>query len=272
MSSTRAPSGKSTANRNVRLVVEYEGTDFFGWQSQKDQRTVQDVLIAAVERVIGERPTLIGSSRTDAGVHAEGQVANFRTNSKIPARRMMHAINFYLPPDVRVQSARDVPRQFHSQFDARWKRYRYTVLHAESSRPLLRRSTMLVRGDLDVNLMRRAARHFIGKKDFRAFGSEVGRKKITIRTVYELNVRRRGDRVIFEVSGDGFLYNMVRAVVGTLLRVGQKKIPPAEVKRIIEQADRKAAGPVVGPEGLTLVRVSFTPWKRRAKSSTSSRA
>lgn len=184
----------------------------------------------------------------------------------------MHAINYYLPPDVRVQSARDVPRAFHSQFDARWKTYQYTVLNAESSRPLLRRSTLLVRGDLDLALIRRAARHFIGKKDFRAFGSEVGRKKTTVRTIYELNVRRRGDRVIFEVSGDGFLYNMVRAVVGTLLRVGQKKIPPAEVQRIIAKADRKAAGPVVGPEGLTLVRVSFTAWKRRAKSSTSSRA
>lgn len=171
-----------------------------------------------------------------------------------------------------MQSARDVSFQFHSQFDARWKKYRYTILNAESSRPLLRRTALLVRGDLDLLRMRSAARQFVGKKDFRAFGSEVGRKKSTIRTLYELNIRRRGDRVIFEVSGDGFLYNMVRAIVGTLLRAGQKKIPPGEVKRIIEQADRKAAGPVVGPEGLTLVRVSYSAWKRKAKSSTSSRA
>ncbi len=218
----------------------------------------------------GARPTLIGASRTDAGVHAEGQVANFRTESKIPAERLLHAINYYLPPDAKIRAVRDVPPQFHSQFDARWKKYRYVVLNAPSPRPLLRTSTLLVRGPLDVEAMRRAARFLVGKNDYRAFGSETGRKKTTVRTVYELNVRRSGERVVFEVSGDGFLYNMVRAVVGTLLRVGQGKIPPKEVKRVLVERDRAAAGPVVGPEGLTLVRVSYASWKK-SKSSTSSR-
>jgi tRNA pseudouridine38-40 synthase len=250
-------------------VIEYDGTDFFGWQVQKGRRTVQEELIKAIEKVTGERPTLIGASRTDAGVHAEGQVANFRTNSRIPAERLIHALNYYLPPDVKVQDARNVPVRFHSQFDARWKTYRYTVLNSGSPRPLLRKTALLVRGGLDLQAMRRAAKHFVGKKDFRAFGSEVGRKKTTVRTIYELAVRRSGDRVIFRISGDGFLYNMVRAIVGTLLRVGQGKLPPAEVRRIIEKGDRAAAGPVVGPEGLILTRVAFTPWKKKSRSSTS---
>jgi tRNA pseudouridine38-40 synthase len=233
---------------------------------------VQQEVASAIERVTGVRPTLIGASRTDAGVHALGQSASFRTESRIPAGRLVHALNFYLPPDVKVRRARDAASTFHAQFDARAKTYRYTVLNGSSPRPLLRRTAVLVRGRLDEKAMRRAARHFVGRHDFRAFGSEPGSRKTTVRTIYELKIARRGDLVVFEVTGDGFLYNMVRAVVGTLLRAGQGRLAPSEARRIIDEGDRRAAGPVVGPEGLVLVRVSYVPWKKKSRSSTSSRA
>jgi tRNA pseudouridine38-40 synthase len=264
------PTGKSTRAdhpaplRNIRLVVEYDGTRYSGWQIQKGRPTVQAEIRRAVRRITGERATVIGASRTDAGVHATGQVANFRTSSRIPAERLVHALNFYLPQDIGVRQARDVSPTFHAQFDARWKSYRYLLHNSPTRRPLIRASALHVRPRLDLAAMRQAARVFVGRRDFRAFGSEVGRKKTTVRTIYRLDLRRVGECVIFEISGDGFLYTMVRSIVGTLIRAGQRRITPAEVRRILEQGDRSAAGPVVGPEGLCLVRVCYTPWKTRS--------
>lgn len=243
--------------RNIKLVIEYDGTRYAGWQIQKGQPTVQQEIVNAIHRVTNEKVTLYGASRTDAGVHAVGQVANFHTRSKVAIERFPHAINFYLPNDIAIRSAEEVPAKFHAQFDAKGKTYRYTVLNAWTPRPLVRTTAYHVRGPLDVAVMRRAARAFVGKHDFRAFGTEVGRKKTTVRTIRRLKVWREGELVSFEVNGDGFLYNMVRAMIGTLLRVGQGKLPPQDVRRILKEADRVSVGPIVPPNGLCLIAVEY---------------
>lgn len=243
--------------RNIKLVIEYDGTRYAGWQIQRGRPTVQQQIVDAIHRVTNEKVTLYGASRTDAGVHAVGQVANFHTRSKILTERFPHAINFYLPEDIAVRSAEEVPAEFHAQFDARGKTYRYTVLNAWTPRPLVRTTTYHVRGPLEVSLMRRAARAFIGRHDFRAFGTEAGRRKTTVRTVRHFKIWRDGELLFFEVNGDGFLYNMVRAMVGTLLRVGQGKLPPREVARILREADRVSVGPIVPPHGLCLMEVQY---------------
>lgn len=243
--------------RQVKLIIEYDGGGFSGWQIQAGRRTVQQELKNAWKRVTGEVVSVPGASRTDAGVHAEGQVAAIRTRSRIATDRLVHALNYYLPEDVRVRRAVEVPLSFHPQFQARSKIYRYTVLHSWTPRPLHRRTALLVRGPLAIRPMRQAARSFVGRHDFRAFGSAIEKKKTTIRTVVSFRVIRKGEFVVFEVEGDGFLHRMVRAMVGTLLRVGQGRIHPSEVGRILREGDRRAAGPVVPPHGLCLVRVKY---------------
>lgn len=245
----------STGLRNVRLVIEYDGSRFHGWQAQKGLRTVQREIESAIRRVTGEQVTLTGASRTDAGVHAAGQVANFRTRSKISVRRLPHAINFYLPEDVAIRSAVVVPDSFHAQYCAVRKTYRYTFVCSYTPRPLERFRAAQVRGTPNLSAMRAAAVYLVGRHDFRAFGSAGGRVKSTTRTIESIRISRRGDRLQIDVTGDGFLYNMVRCLAGTLLRVGLGKISPAEVGRILREGDRKAAGPVAPPQGLCLLSV-----------------
>ncbi|HLG42256.1 MAG TPA: tRNA pseudouridine(38-40) synthase TruA [Planctomycetota bacterium] len=241
--------------RNVRLTIEYDGSKFHGWQTQKGHRTVQEELTEGILKATGERVSLIGASRTDAGVHALGQVANFRTSTRIPVDRLPHAINFYLPDDVSIRGARIVPDSFHSRFCAVRKTYRYALIASFTPRPLERRGAVLVRGLLNPAAMRAAANALEGRHDFRAFGSSGGRVKTTVRTVESIRIRWRGERVEIDVTGDGFLYNMVRCIAGTLLRAGQGRIDAAEVARILRQGDRKAAGPVAPAHALCLLKV-----------------
>jgi tRNA pseudouridine38-40 synthase len=249
--------------RNIRLKIEYDGARFHGWQTQRGLRTVQQVVAGAIRKVTGETVTLYGASRTDAGVHAEGQVANFRTTSRIPAERLAHAINFYLPEDVSIRDARLVPASFHSQYCAVRKVYRYTAVCSYTPRPLERARAVRIPGVLDLAAMREAAGLLVGRHDFRAFGSEGGRRKSTVRTIESIRVRRRGGRVEIDVTGDGFLYNMVRCIAGTLLRVGRGRVDAAEVGRILREGDRKAAGPVAPPEGLCLLSVTTRRNRKR---------
>lgn len=247
----------------MRLVIEYDGTRFHGWQAQKGFRTVQGEIESAIWKATGERVTLIGASRTDAGVHAAGQVANFRTHTRIPVKRIPHAINFYLPEDVAIRAAKIVPDSFHAQYCAIRKTYRYTFVCSYTPRPLERFRASQVRGTLDDAAMRAAAAHLVGRHDFRAFGSAGGRVKSTVRTIESIRIWRRGERLQIDVTGDGFLYNMVRCVAGTLLRVGLGRIAPEEVGRILREGDRKAAGPVAPSHGLCLLSVRTQSGPRR---------
>lgn len=252
-----------TRKRNLKIVVEYDGTSYSGWQIQKDKPTVQGVLKRAVEAVSG-RPTLVvGAGRTDAGVHAEGQVANFHTSSAVPAGKWPAAINAELPEDVVVLSAEDVPLEFHAQFAATSKRYRYRVLNRPLRSALERLRTHLVKPPLDLALLSEGAKALVGTHDFRSFGSEMSKKLRTTRTILSFDVVRNGETVDFTVHGDGFLYNQVRSMVGTLIPVGLGSRPPGWVREVLEAKDRSKAGANVPAKGLTLVEVRFDGVPRR---------
>ena len=243
--------------RNVRIVVEYDGTRFFGWQVQKDTATVQGELQRAVEEITKKKTLVIGSGRTDAGVHAERLVANFHTSSPIPARKWPEALNAHLPDEIAVVEAEDVPLEFHAQYAATSKIYRYRVLNRPSRSALERDRTHLIRSPLDLPKLREAAAHLVGTHDFRSFGSEMSKKEKTIRTIFSFEILQSGPFVDFVVHGDGFLYNQVRSMVGTLLPIGLGAKPVEWMKEVLDAKDRTKAGINVPAKGLTLVEVKY---------------
>lgn len=243
--------------RNIKIVVEYDGTNYGGWQRQKNAVTVQQVLEEAVERIVQHKVTVLGASRTDSGVHALGQTANFRTTSGIPPRRLLTAINSQLSPDVVVRSLVDVDDGFHAQFHAKSKIYRYTILNHRIRTALNRAYCHFVGPKLDVILMRRAAKFLIGRHDFKAFESDADPESNSVRTVTRASFKRTGHYLVFTIEGDGFLYNMVRAIVGTLIEVGRGKVTTDGFRDILESRDRTFAGPTAPAKGLCLVKVKY---------------
>ncbi len=243
--------------RNVKLTVEYDGTGFSGWQRQGSRRTVQRCLEEALARVTGERVSLTGAGRTDAGVHAEGQVANFRTASELPADRIVGGINANLDEDAAVLSAIDVPIDFHSNRDARTKVYRYTISTRPVREVLQRRFVYWSRQRLDCRMMREAAGHLVGRHDFDSFRAEGFVEKDTVRTVEEITFDEDHDQIRIFFTGDGFLYMMVRIMVGTLIDVGRGHIEPDDIPAIMAARDRRAAGATARPEGLCMVEVRY---------------
>lgn len=243
--------------RNIKLIIQYDGTRYSGWQIQRQKKTVQGELVKAIKKITGEKVIVYGASRTDAGVHALGQTANFRTHSRISIERFPHAINAQLNDDISVINASEVPFDFHSQFHAKGKKYRYILVNAYAPLPLMRFYSYYIRGKLDVGKMEKAASYFVGTMDFRAYGTEVARKKTTVRTIKSLEISENDEIITIEVDGNGFLYNMVRCMVGTLVQVGKGKFEPEHVKTIIKEGRRKETGPVVPANGLTLVQVYY---------------
>jgi len=243
--------------RNLRLLVEYDGTELYGWQIQKGFRTVQGELQRAVREIVGRETLVIGSGRTDAGVHARGQVANFHTVSRLSCPKWVQALNAHLPPDVAVLSVDEVPLDFHAQFQAKSKTYRYTVLNRPARTALARGFVHKVTPVLDVDAMAKAAQLFVGTHDFRAFGSEMSKKEKTVRTIESFSVAREGEEIRFTVTGDGFLYNQVRSMVGTLFEVGLGKRSPTWIREVLESRDRTRAGANVPAKGLTLLEVRY---------------
>jgi tRNA pseudouridine38-40 synthase len=252
--------------RNLRIVVEYDGTALFGWQLQKEKRTVQGELERALLEITGRKTLIVGAGRTDAGVHAEAQVANFHTRSPIPARKWPDALNAHLPPDIAVLEAQDVPLAFHSQYAATSKIYRYRVLNRPARSALDRDRSHQVRSPLDVAQMAQGAACLVGEHDFRSFGSEMSLKERTVRRIFSFQVDSRPPFVEFVVHGDGFLYNQVRSMVGTLLRVGLKDRSPEWVREVLLAKDRQKAGANVPARGLALVEVKFDGVPRRRPS------
>jgi tRNA pseudouridine38-40 synthase len=243
--------------RTIRLVIGYQGTRYEGWQSQRKDRTVQELLEKALARILKEKTNLHGSSRTDSGVHALGLVAHFKTHSLLPDMTLKKAINYYLPPDVLVRSAKTVAPEFHARYLAKGKLYRYDIWNSPT-RPLFEAPFVLWHpSPLDVGRMRRAARVLIGKHDFSAFKDQGDEKTTYVRTLRRFTIRKKGPLVRIEVIGDGFLRHMVRILVGTLLEVGRKKLSPEDVSAILRSKDRSQAGPTAKPHGLTLVKVFY---------------
>ena len=243
--------------RNIKLTIEYDGTSYGGWQKQKNNITIQQCIEEAIKLLTGEQVELIGSSRTDAGVHAKGMVANFITNSQIPADKFREAINTKLPDDIGIIKSEEVDRNFHSRYDSKGKTYCYTLVNRYEKVCIGRNYVYQVRDELNYNLMKEAAKYFLGKHDFKAFKTNGSSVKTSVRTINGLELELKGDVIKIFVSADGFLYNMVRIIVGTLIEVGKGKIKPEDIESIIKNGDRSKAGPCVPPNGLVLEKVFY---------------
>ena len=241
----------------VLLRVEYKGTDYCGWQRQKNGLSVQEVLARAVHETTGEASVMHGSGRTDAGVHAMGQAVHFDTHTSIPLDKLPVAINAHLPETVRVLSAREVPAEFNARFDAISKTYLYKMYCAPVSSPLREGLFAFVHKRPDVDEMRRAAEYILGEHDFKVFQSAGGHVKTTVRRITSLVIEERGEEITFEVTGNGFLYNMVRIMVGTLYYVGIGKIAADDIPDILASGKRDRAGKTMPPEGLYLKQVVY---------------
>lgn len=243
--------------RNIKLTIRYDGTRYAGWQSQTNGLAIQDVIQGAIAKITGARPSLIGSGRTDAGVHAEAQVANFRTRSKIPLKNLVMALNTNLPKDIAITAAEEVALKFNAQKNARSKLYRYTIMNNDYMDPLVRHFAAKCYYKLDLRLMRRAARHIVGRHDFRSFRATGGTDGNAVRTVKYIKIEKAGDMVYIYIEANGFLYNMVRNIVGTIIEAGRGKIPADSVKEIIRKRDIRFSGPTMPGKGLCMVKVRY---------------
>jgi tRNA pseudouridine38-40 synthase len=243
--------------RNIKLLITYDGTDFSGWQRQPDRRTVQQLLEEAIGRLTGVEAPTNASGRTDAGVHALGQVVHFYTVSNHPTQVFVKALNAMLPPDVRVKQAWEVPQSFHSTLDARSKRYRYVIDNNPIADPFQSRTSHHVYLPLDEQAMHRAAQSLQGRHDFHSFETNWPNRTSSVRTIYDIAVTRHDASVHVEVEADGFLYNMVRAIAGTLIQVGIGRWPESKVLQALLAEDRREAGPTAPPQGLFLLVVRY---------------
>ena len=241
----------------IKLVLAYDGTDFRGWAKQPGVRTVEGVLDAALERVLREPPSLSVAGRTDAGVHAEGQVVSFPVGGAVDPSRVQRAVNGMLSPEVVVVHATKAPSTFDARRSARGREYRYRIDTGAVPDPFTARFVWHRPGALDVEEMRRAAALLVGEHDFAAFCRAPKLPASTVRALRELSVAKTGRHVVVKAKADSFLHQMVRSLVGTLVSVGEGKIEPASMPEILATRDRAAAGPVAPPQGLTLVRVMY---------------
>lgn len=247
--------------RNIRLTIEYDGTRFSGWQTQSGLerlRTVQEEIEKSAAKLFGKKVRLSGAGRTDSGVHAEAQVANFKIDSTLPLNNIKRGLNSYLPGDIAIISAEDTPLKFHSRFDAKEKLYRYMIINRKIRSPLLRRYAALCSYGLDIGAMKKAASYLIGKKDFKSFQAADKKDRHSIRRVKRLDIVKRGAYIIeIYIQANGFLYNMVRNIAGTLIDVGRGRIRPEAIKDILSKRHRPAAGQTAPAKGLCLMKVFY---------------
>lgn len=243
--------------RNIRIKLEYDGTEYHGWQKQPHDVTVQEKIEEAVFKVTGEKVEVIGCSRTDSGVHAKEYVANFHVGDRVPVFKFRGALNYMLPNDIVVLEAEEVDEDFHARYNSKGKTYSYTILNRYMPSAIERNLVYHVKYDLDVEKMREACKYIVGKHDFAAFKTQGASAKTSVRTVSELRIETYGEHIKFYISADGFLYNMVRIIAGTLVLVGSGKIEPEKVKEIIESKDRRKAGHCAPASGLCLEKVFY---------------
>ena len=243
--------------KNYALIVEYDGCAFSGWQRQQNAPSVQQTLEDAIWQAMKERVNLIGAGRTDAGVHAQGQVCNFRSNTRIPADKLPFVLNRALPHTVQVQDAFEVPWGFHARYLAQGKHYRYIVRVTRFPSALWHHRAWQMPYRLDMEAMRRAAAALAGTHDFKAFCASGSEVKSTVRTLHRIEIKKEGSDIYFDFFGNGFLYNMVRILVGTLVYVGQGRISAGQVGEILRSTDRRLAGITAPPYGLYMVSVRY---------------
>ncbi|MHC5142229.1 MAG: tRNA pseudouridine(38-40) synthase TruA [Planctomycetota bacterium] len=242
--------------RNIKLVIHYDGTNYHGWASQPETATVQGTIEEVIEKLTGQPVKVYGSSRTDAGVHALGQVANFRINSPVPTENFSNALNNLLPQDITISDVCEMPEDFDAISDTVEKRYDY-LINTTPIRPVLARNQWHRPGQLDIGKMHQAAQKFVGKKDFKSFASAADQRESSVRTITLCQVEQEGDAIKISVAADGFLYNMVRNIVGTLVEVGRGRWEPDMIDTILEAKDRSAAGPIAPASGLCLMEIFY---------------
>ena len=243
--------------KRVRLIVSYDGTNYCGWQIQNNGITVEEVLNHALTDLCQEEIAVIGASRTDSGVHALGNVAVFDTNSRIPGEKFSFALNQRLPDDIRIQQSDEVADDWHPRFQDTVKTYEYCFLNRRIPDPMRRLYSYFIYYPMDVENMQKAADYLIGEHDFKSFCTPRTQVRSTVRTIYDLTLTKEGDEIRMRITGNGFLYNMVRIIAGTLARVGTGLYTPERVKEILEAKDRNVSGPKAPPQGLTLISIAY---------------
>ncbi len=243
--------------KNIKLIIEYDGTNYSGWQNQENAITVQEVIEKSIEEVTGENVRLIGSGRTDSGVHAKGQVANFYTNSTIPGDKFKTVLNNVLPEDIAIVDSMEVDLKFHSRFSATKKRYRYIIYNGKTPSPIKRYYSLYHKYDLDIDKMKKASIHLIGEHDFKSFMNKGSIVKDTIRTIYEINIIRQNEFIEITIEGNSFLKYMVRNIVGTLILIGNGQKESDYILKILEAKNRDCAGKTAAACGLFLEKVYY---------------
>lgn len=249
------PRGKEL--RNIKVILQYKGTNYAGFQKQPDESTIQGVLEKTLAQVLQEDITLVGAGRTDAGVHARGQVANFLTLSDIDCGRLRWSVNSLLPRDIVIKEAVEVSEGFHARRDAAFREYRYLILNRDYPSPFWNDFSYFYSQPLDVEAMRKGAGALVGVHDFSSFCVGQSKPENCMREVQTISVGREGDFIHFDITANAFLHNMVRVMVGTLVQVGTGELPPAKVQKILEAEDRTQAGPTAPAHGLFLIRVNY---------------
>lgn len=243
--------------KRVKLVVAYDGTNYHGWQVQDNGITIEEVLNRTISELVQEDIKVIGASRTDAGVHACGNVAVFDTESRIPGDKFSFALNQRLPEDIRIQESCEVDADFHPRYADTVKTYEYNTLNRRFELPSKRLYAAFCYYPMDIERMNQAAAYLVGEHDFKSFCSAGAQVQTTVRTIYAVNVTKDDDMVHIRITGNGFLYNMVRIIAGTLMQVGTGLMEPEQVKEILEARDRSKAGPTAVAKGLTLVEIRY---------------
>ncbi len=243
--------------RRIRLIIEYDGTNYVGWQTQPNGLAVQQVLEKELRSITGEQIALHASGRTDSGVHALAQVAHFDTSARMPADKFAFALNSGLPRDIRIRYSGEAPEDFHARFSAKRKQYRYTLQTGEHARAFLRNTALHVHGRLNEDVLHQMAKDAIGAHDFRAFMAANTAMENTVREISRSEWTREGELLYYDVEGNGFLYNMVRILVGTMLAAAKGTLPPDAMQKALSSGLRQDAGPTAPAHGLMLMRVVY---------------
>jgi len=244
--------------RNIKLTIEYDGKNYAGWQSQaRKHKTIQETLETALKRILQKKTKVTASGRTDAGVHARAQVANFKTDSGMASEKLCLALNAVLPDDISIIKAEQISPDFHSRLSAKSKVYRYTILNRPSRPAVLRGMVYFFPHALDLGLMRKEAKVLLGRHNFKSFQAADKKERSALRTIKNLRVARDNDLIHIDIEADGFLYNMIRNIVGTLIEVGRGRLAQGSTKKILLAKDRRLAGPTVPAKGLCLLEVKY---------------
>ena len=243
--------------KRIKLTIAYDGTNYCGWQIQPNGITIEEVINRTLSKLTGENIQVIGASRTDSGVHAMGNVAVFDTETTIPAEKIAMALNQRLPEDIVIVKSEEVAADFHPRYCDCSKTYEYHIINTRIPVPTKRLTNYFVSYNLNIDDMRKAAAYLVGEHDFVSFCNVRTDVENTVRTITELDILTNGDEITIRITGDGFLYNMVRIIVGTLIRVGRGFYEPEKVKEILEAKDRKAAGVTAPPQGLMLMKIEY---------------